>query len=342
MGRFVSCVGECLVYRGFSFIRARSRSLLQEGDEIRMGKNSYAWIFLWDGSLLRVSPETGLSLREFNVTTEGFFVFLRLNWGHIFVLNRAREGTGKQMPETDTLFLPLPQDLGKGFQGSSGEVAERGRSQRVQNQKQMPLRPSRWLITMTNGTLFSEDVRLDVFHQQEGESFFRYGREGLVEFWYRGYERRLPETLQGEKVYRVAPQGLSLGEEGPELFFARTSLVVKRIAHLLFLREKWLVQYAKGLHPLQFPPPEEFSLKTGFRLWGGWDAGEEMSRRLRFLEKLTRREETRYGYVLKKFRRERREEDPPSLEVLPRRYEERGFRHYLRSLKVRNKLHSLK
>ena len=67
IGRVISCIGKCQVFAGTNPYFIQSRSLIREGDEFETLKDSYAWIFLFDGSLIRISPETSVNFNEFNI-----------------------------------------------------------------------------------------------------------------------------------------------------------------------------------------------------------------------------------------------------------------------------------
>ena len=66
IGRVLDCFGDCRSYRGLGFSNTQYRSQVREGDDFVTMKNSYAWIYLIDGSLIRVSPETSISFNEVN------------------------------------------------------------------------------------------------------------------------------------------------------------------------------------------------------------------------------------------------------------------------------------
>ena len=66
-GRIYQCVGTCRVDRGESFFNGSHRTGLYEGDEIQTVGDSYAWIFLFDGTMVRLSPQSSITFNEFNV-----------------------------------------------------------------------------------------------------------------------------------------------------------------------------------------------------------------------------------------------------------------------------------
>ena len=66
VGKVVSCIGTCKIYRGKVFVNASYRSKIYEGDEIQTTEDSYAWVFLMDGTLVRIAPKSSISFKEIN------------------------------------------------------------------------------------------------------------------------------------------------------------------------------------------------------------------------------------------------------------------------------------
>ena len=318
MGRMIHCVGECRLYRGMQFIRGKRRSLIREGDEIETARDSYAWVLFWDGSLLRVSPESGVTFREFNVAPEGFFLFLRLNRGHLFLANRNLnpvEELERELVETDALF------------SSPGPTSAQWRQlQRELTQNSWPFRPTWTLLSMTNGGIYGRGLEMELFHQIGGVSFFRQrevraGDGPTAEFWYRGYHRREDSRISPGRVYRVDSTGRQLGD-GPELFFAKSGQLLRRIPSILTIREQWLRKYARALHG-----PKGVAV-PGFRLW----EQREMRQRISFLRVHERRVETAYGYRVHRHLKKHPPNRPFAEKELPRKYFQYALKWYVMNL----------
>lgn len=108
-GRVLSCVGSCQVHRFDSSIDVRHRTRIDRGDELVTLKDSYAWIFLFDGTLIRVAPLTHLVFQEVNIGLNKNFFQLRLAKGEMTWISRGRfYHQDINLRETDPLFLPLP------------------------------------------------------------------------------------------------------------------------------------------------------------------------------------------------------------------------------------------
>ena len=83
VGKVISCIGDCQIYRGLFPNRARWLSRVEEGDEIHTGVNSYVWLSLIDGTLVRIAPESSVSFLEVNITPDEVFFQARLNQGYV-------------------------------------------------------------------------------------------------------------------------------------------------------------------------------------------------------------------------------------------------------------------
>ena len=84
VGKILQCRGKCLVYRGTMSAPVRHLSRINEGDELKTEDDSVAWIYLMDGTLVRVGPKSSVSFLEINWSTSEVFHLVRLHQGHIF------------------------------------------------------------------------------------------------------------------------------------------------------------------------------------------------------------------------------------------------------------------
>ncbi len=109
VGKVLDCVGSCRVYRGEDgFFSGDYLSKIVEGDELVTGDHSYAWIYLLDGTMVRLSPNSSISFKEINISREQVFYYSRLNFGSAFWLSRDQDQLKElNERETDSIFLPL-------------------------------------------------------------------------------------------------------------------------------------------------------------------------------------------------------------------------------------------
>jgi hypothetical protein len=102
VGKILQCRGSCHIYRGPKAVKVSHLSRILEGDEITTEKDSVAWIFLMDGTTVRLSPESSLTMMEINLGDGQTFFHARLNQGHLFWNSRIKENlTFDRDPETD-------------------------------------------------------------------------------------------------------------------------------------------------------------------------------------------------------------------------------------------------
>ncbi|MDD4975381.1 MAG: hypothetical protein PHY93_13565, partial [Bacteriovorax sp.] len=108
VGRFFQCVGLCRLDRGQSFFIPNLRTAIYEGDEIQTIGESYAWIFLLDGTMVRLAPESSINFNELNIGAKENFLNVRVNAGNILWLSRNESLFDElNVRETDILFNPL-------------------------------------------------------------------------------------------------------------------------------------------------------------------------------------------------------------------------------------------
>lgn len=119
VGRVIQCLHRCDIFDRKGVSRAQFGSRIFEGQEFATGEDSYAWILLMDGTLVRVSPESSFTFLEINFSlqssgTEGeatlrkAFHSIRLNQGHGYFQERRLGSFEKQnRSESDLALYPL-------------------------------------------------------------------------------------------------------------------------------------------------------------------------------------------------------------------------------------------
>ena len=136
MGLVFGCFGTCYNYRELGRHGLRFKSKLYEGDQIETDAASHLWIFLMDGSLLRLGPHSSITLREINLLTNETFYSLRLNRGHGFMLTREDYLLiESNLAETDQLFLPNRLVEANNIEGNTYNPAEPSSKQTKQLNK---------------------------------------------------------------------------------------------------------------------------------------------------------------------------------------------------------------
>lgn len=311
VGKVLKCSGGCPVFHGSTRTNSQHLSRLVEGDEIRTEKNSSAWIYLMDGSLMRLSADTSISLQEINLSEKEAFYLVRLNRGHVFWHPRDNAVLKTDSsPETDAVSLPLMvREANQEFferqlfssQKDAGHLAEMmdlemgavnaqyAKINELRQKNPVTLRTSVMLVS-PNATVFSKQVSFDMVHVNGGKSFFkrREMTEGEeISFGLRGYTNTEKTSLENDSWYEVDPTGrnaLALTDAPGELQVSE--LLTRRIKSIELAREMWLEKYSLPVFATM-NDSKKLAIDHGYTLWNG-----DAQKRFDFLAEYTRRIET--------------------------------------------------
>lgn len=365
MGRVLDCVGECRIYKGEDFIRGGFRNTVHQGDELVTQEDSYLWVYLLDGTLVRLSPDSSITMKEFNIGEQENFLHARLNAGNILWLSRTphlhRE---ENIRETDALFLPLVYRQANPIEQSEDELKEDNlfavfqedqthlkQTQRLnqlieENNEWVKQRATHSFLVMPNGTVWGESVQAEFVVLLGGESFFKQrdlkdqnlkGKKNLpsLKFYYRGFENKAEFYPKISQWYRVDPRGRELSEyEAPSLF-GMSEFVTSRIPSIRLARELLLQRYSRFVY--RDLSSAELARDHGQRKWGSLEnESDDLARRLSFLKEHTRRSETSLLLTSSRFKEKMLEEKGEVLESM--KYSARFFRralaHYQRKKEI--------
>lgn len=304
VGKVVSCIGTCKIYRGKVFVNASYRSKIYEGDEIQTTEDSYAWVFLMDGTLVRIAPKSSISFKEINVSNDETFYHIRMNSGYFSWIARLPFALKEfNLAETDPLFLPLAlkeansiyyehldrqnQTESKLLEAVTGEDKrhyrqfEKLNSLVLANNKLIAQKPSVLFLVLPNGTIYGQNLQLEVFYELGKKSYIKlkdpldqYKIDEVAdevkqraEFLFRGYANLDHKDLSVGHWYEVDEKGKNIKEfeEGDKVFHL-SELLTKRIPSFMIARELWLT---KNSIPLLKPAIEKnaLALGMGYRLW---------------------------------------------------------------------------
>ncbi len=364
VGKVISCIGDCKIYRGVHPTRARWLSRIEEGDEIHTGVNSYLWAALIDGTLVRIAPESSVGFLEVNIAANEVFFQARLHQGYVHWQPRTgRAQKTMTAPETDPLFLPLmdPTVNLEWFQ----RAVYQGQSDQQQillttspkllgyEQQQQALnaltatnnsfanRSHRYLLVSPNGSVLGQDVALSYFYGVSKKSYFKLNSRDeeevgerktpwTAEFHFRGYANDKVEPITQGQWFSVEADGRAMEAlTGVPSDLAVSELMTKRIPSFMLVRERWLAS-AKPF----WDDAESAAILAqnwGYRLWG-----VELESRLAFLKEYTRRLETTGLRSLDKLIKETQVEGGPVLGEFDGRYFARSLDHYYLSFKRRH------
>lgn len=312
VGKVLKCSGKCHVYRGINRAGVQHLSHVREGDEFTTDEDSVAWVYLMDGSLLRVSPETSVNIQEINVSKSQIFLLTRLNHGHVFWHPRStKEMPLVDAPETDTVSIPLlVREANEEFferalyksQDDQGHLSEvmtlNDQAVRLQfesindyRKKQNALLqvPTRMMMVSPNATLISDNSSFDFVYLFGGQSFFKnrsHDKSGLT-LNLRGYTSFDSKTISDASWYQVESNGRNYQEVGDvPATLQILELLTKRIRTIELAREIWLKKFTEPMLSA-VENAQILARDYGYRVWG-----EDLEKREKFLLEYTRRVET--------------------------------------------------
>ncbi|MBT3982237.1 MAG: hypothetical protein HOE90_12840 [Bacteriovoracaceae bacterium] len=327
VGRVISCIGDCRIYRGEGFARASYRSTIKEGDDLFTLNDSFMWVYLLNGTMVRMAPYTSVSLKEINLSLTETFVHVRINQGAVHWIARQPDPYQiNNLHETDRVFLPL-RPLEANPYESKYDISEDNlaglinEDQRIsnhienlnkkiaKNDKGIPKRRHFSFIVFAGGTVFGENVT-GQFYSLLGEKTFlklsepkkAYHLETVTRdkdyidslYFYRGYQNRDTFDLDEGVWYEVSEDGRTISENPKVAQIMNFSdFVVSRIPSIMTAREIFYEKYSRPI--LVHNDPETFPEETDYFLWGGIkddDIEVSLANRLKFLFEHTRRTET--------------------------------------------------
>ncbi len=365
MGRVLSCIGQCKLFRGAKPHSVRFGSRVFEGDEIHTEKNSYLWAYLLDGSLVRIAPESALGFLEINFQAKKVFHNLRLNQGYVHWLHRSeREQKITTTTDTDPLFLPLlikesnltwyqrqlfqkAPDKNQILMTTSFDYLGVKEHQQALNQlikKNNELLKgieSEVLFVAPNGSLHVKNTSFSWYYGVAEDSYFKlFSRnteeEGeqessrLQNFLFRGYVNKDEKNIDLDVWMRVDRDGRqcdTLEFNVPQLL--SSEIPYRRPTTLLVAREIWLADQSTLWSDLN--SEEKLADNWGLKLWK-----EELTVRLDFLKSYSRRLETTNLRSVQKLTESLILSEEAVKAVFDERFFTQSLEAYYRSLKTRH------
>lgn len=326
VGHFFQCVGSCRVDRGKSFFNPSFGSAIYEGDEVQTLGESYAWIFLLDGTMVRFSPESSMNFNELNIGIKENFLNARINAGNILWLSRSESSYEEQdVRETDVLFFPLalneaqPSFAKKKYKEDDllELVEERhpviDQYQRLnklieENNKLTKGKPTYAFVVMPNMTLMGYNPSFEVVSLLGGKTYFKKRSPLQLGFQKDTNEEDLMIQMRGFENKTLAPvqsdTWLEVDEKGRSLVMAQENVhwltmgefVTKYTPSLMIAREFMLQKYSEICFREKYDPMFLAS-NDGYRLWGSLKSEDgnpksDLELRLDFLKEYFRRIET--------------------------------------------------
>lgn len=315
VGNVFQCAGICRIDRGESFFNASHRTTLYEGDEFQTIGDSYAWIFLLDGTMVRLSPHSSITISELNVSKEQFFIHARLNAGNILWLSRSESQFEElNIRETDVLFFPLklyeamPVVEKKPYledflielideKNTRINQYKALNTEIVKNNSMTKNKTTFSFLVMPNGTLMGNSVNVEAVVLIGSRSYIKnrsskfLGHQTAVDenlsLQLRGFENKELSVVNADTWMFIDEKGRTLGIVDDTYWLTMGEFITRRIPSLMLGRELFLQQYSGFL----FDPastPLVLARDYGYRTW----SKEEIDQRLQFLKEYFRRIET--------------------------------------------------
>lgn len=326
VGRIYQCVGICRVDRGESFFNGSYRTGLYEGDEIQTVGDSYAWIFLFDGTMVRVSPQSSITFNEFNVGVKENFINARVNAGNIVWLSR-HENTFQEIDvrETDVTFFPyseyeslpitekkdyIEDDLFELISKTDTNVKHyKSLNEKIAaNNKISKGKPTYAFIVMPNATLMGMSPSVEVVALVGGKTFLKKRSTETLNLnkqddtsndlflQMRGYDNKALNTIIEDKWIVVDEKGRNYAEADDVRWLDVGEFITKRIPSIMLGREIFLERYSEFAFREKYDPVV-LAKRDGYRIWGPLTSKEgdkksDLELRLEFLKEYFRRVET--------------------------------------------------
>lgn len=303
VGTVLSCVGECRVYRGSGHHKALYRTKVLEGDEIETEAESYIWIVLIDGTMVRLSPQSSITFREVNLGKTKNFMQARFNHGNILWLARTPyKYKQTNLRETDSLFLPLdfyeanPETKQADIFGAennddilydllvgTSEVPkqiDRLNGLIESNNQALNFKPTTSLLIMGNGTIFGDNISVEAIVIPGKESHFKLrGLDQLgvepsedsdysynrAEFYFRGYENSQSSSMPIGEWSTVDARGRVMTSANETSLMHMGEFLTSKIFTLNVARELWLEREFSFAQNLR--DPLGLATTEGYRLW---------------------------------------------------------------------------
>lgn len=320
VGKVIQCLRNCRSLTGEGGAKVQYGSKLKEGDEFRTGVDSYAWIYLVDGSIMRVSPESSISFIEVNISQKSVYLAARLNYGHIYSQSR-RVGKFKtrDLAETDLALYPLflknanrenfarmeyqniREDLKNlyNLERNPGHVGQYRELNRLiaQDAKEFQRLDSDFFLFTPNASFSFKNANFHVFYETMGKTWVKMpylndfmdedSRKVSGEAGRRGHVNKTMSSMELGRWYQMDKEGANFVPRRAPKRFDILEHFVKRVPSVQIAREIYLREMSLFLK--EKVTPKELAKNYGYRLW---DQKKELDKRAWYVKEYVRRVET--------------------------------------------------
>ena len=336
VGRVYQCIGTCRIDRGDSFFNGSHRTGLYEGDEIQTLGDSYVWIFLFDGTMVRLSPRSSITFNELNIGAKENFLNARFNAGNILWLSRYEHTfTETNVRETDVTFFPyaeyeslpvtekklyMEDDLLELISENTSQIKHYKTLNETiaENNKRTRGKPTYAFLVAPNATLMGISPSVEVVSLIGGKTFFKKRslqtlgldvKDEIPNDLYlqlRGFDNKALTTIQDDLWITVDEKGRNYAQTEEMKWLDVGEFITKRIPSIMHGREIFLRRYSEFAFREKYDPTA-LAKNDGYRLWGKLQVSEgekkeDLELRLDFLKEYFRRAETSNLLASSRFR----------------------------------------
>lgn len=310
VGKILSCSGSCQIARGTSSIQGQYLSRLLEGDELVLSEDSTAWVYLMDGSLLRLAAKSTVTFQEINFAKDEVLIYLKLLEGHVYYLPRTKEEEKVDLgPQTDAHSLPLMLEVANEayfereiFQGQNelGHLSEylfygkhsknhqfKFLNELRKKNNEGPLIKTTLLMAAPNMTIMSQASAFDMMYLLGGKGYIKKRGGGSLDLSLRGYSRLTSYSILDDKWIEVVENGRGFDHiESVNKDLQLLELLTRRIVSFKIAQEIWFDSFTKPILT-SLDSDKKLAENFGYFLWD-----QRLSERKTFLEEYIRRLET--------------------------------------------------
>jgi hypothetical protein len=318
VGKFFQCIGTCHIERGEGFFNPQFRSTIYESDDIQTIGDSYAWIFLLDGTMVRLSPDSSITINELNISASENFLHARINMGSILWKSRLEQNfKNDNLRETDVLFFPLtyfeasPVVAPKIYdendlialieRDTTSQLQVERLNELIEDNNEMTREKKTFaFLTLPNVTLLGYNPVVEMVVLLGSKSYFKKQnsndqgldvKDGFVEeelnSQLRGYDNKSLTAVDSNEWMEVDAKGSRIEKVQNDYLLNMGSFITKRTHSILVARELLLDEYSSDLFQENYDK-KIFETQSGYRLWDK----TELDQRLGFMKEYFRRIET--------------------------------------------------
>lgn len=354
IGRILECVGYCKLFRDSGYNKIGYMSEIKEGDEVITVADSYIWIFLYDGTLVRLSPKSSITFKEINVLDDKIFYHARVNLGNVLWQSRSQnEMEVQNKRQTDVIFYPLS------LYGANPLTRDRNLSleeylfqeneilqapyiqanELIVKNNEFKNKKSEVFLVLPNVNIFGENLTIDTYVGIGQSNYFKVRDDSSqylkieeqvsapITFKYnlRGFANTEIFEGKADSWFEIEPPARQISEIDPPREFLLNEILTRRIPSIFVAREMMLEKYSRKL--LVTNDENNLAKEFGFRKW----TQQELDKRLSFLFDYMRRLETSNLVIASRYRKQVLEKYKQSEdEVIKTDYYTLAYEKYIR------------